>query len=1244
MVRLILLISLVLCVSSARAGSPGIPLVDNKGQWPSHVISGVDVEHGKWFLERQGFTVHQYDLSAITRVHQGEVPVDGTPQIRGHVFRVEFEGSSPSSVVKREGSRPEYFNYFLGNDPSQWAGECRSYNQVILQHIYPRTDLKVYSDGPFLKYDFIVHPGGNAALISLHYSGHDALELEHGRLKIRTSVGEVWEQKPISWQIVNGQKRLIRCEYELNGDRVSFSFPNGYDKSKELIIDPVLIFSTYSGSFSDNFGFTATYDSQGYLYSGSSAFGQGYPTTVGAYQTTWGGGTGSVGLAGTDIALTKYNLTGTGLVWSSFIGGANDELPHSLICNSNDELLMYGTTSSPNFPTTSGAYDVTFNGGSAVSPQGVGVNYINGSDIVVVRFNAAGSALIGSTFLGGTANDGVNNATVLKFNYADEFRGEIDIDADGSVFIASCTYSVNFPIVGGFQQFLAGSLDGCVVKLNANLTAIIWSTYIGGINDDSAYSAAFDDQGNVYVCGGTKSNNFPVTQGSLFSTYQGGTADGWIARIAANGQSIMQSSYFGSSAYDQLYFVETSSLGEVFVYGQTRAPGSTWVINATWSQPNSGMVVTKLSPNLNQIVWSTVFGSGSGVPNLSPTAFTVDVCGKIYLSGWGGTTNTASNSQTGNVSNMFVTPGAFKTTTTGSDFYLLVLLDDASGVYYATYYGGNVSAEHVDGGTSRFDKRGVIYQSVCAGCGNNNDFPIYPPNAHSPTNNSNNCNNGVFKFDFQAPLTVANFNAPTIGCTNAPIQFNQTSTLASTYLWDFGDGITSDSPNPSHIYTEPGTYTITLTVTNPDACNFQDLIEREIEITFSQTTSLNEVSVCEGGQAVIGPTNPNPTFTYTWIPANFLSGTNVPNPMYTAGTDIDYILLAEHGGCTDTLFQSVQVISLELNVPADMTICDATGVDLTAIWQPSTAGIIWSDTPNFSNVLNEGPQDATITVSPESPTTYYAQVSLGNCTETASVLVNLVSSQTQILGDFIACEGDTISLFVLDPNNSFVYTWSPALGVISGQGTGSIQAVVTEDIVFGVVSETPEGCTSLDEVLIEVSTLTADQLTAFAQPPIIVIGQSSQLQVDPAGYNYQWSPVETLTGANTSNPIAQPLETTTYYVTVADGDCHFSTSLTLRVEDFVCGPPSIYVPNAYTPNGDGRNDVLAVRGNNLTDVYLAIFDRWGEKVYETTVVNVGWDGTFRGRSLDPDVYVYYLRALCAGGQEYEEQGNITLIR
>jgi gliding motility-associated-like protein len=1233
-------------MASAAAAFTGIPLIENKGQWPTSVIASAEVEGGRWFLEKNGMTVHQMDLSLVSAAHGGKTPQAGTPRIRGHVYKVAFSGSSGAKWVRKYEPRQAYYNYFLGNDPAQWGSECQSFSKITLGEVYPNIDMLVSAEATFLKYDFHVRPGGDASRIVLNYSGQDDIKIENGRLKIRTSVGEVWEQQPIAWQIIRREKRYVKCSYVLHDNQVHYEFPEGYDKSHTLIIDPELVFSTYSGSFSDNFGFTATYDGEGYLYSGSSAFGQGYPTTVGAYQTVWGGGDGSFGLAGTDIAVSKYALDGTSMIWSTFLGGANDELPHSLICNADNELLMYGTTSSPNYPVSPGAYDTTFNGGTGFAPQGVGTDYVNGSDIVITRLNWAGSALVGSTFLGGSSNDGVNTATVLKFNYADEFRGEIDLRDDGAVVIASCTYSANFPIVSGFQNIIGGALDGCVVVMNDDLTSIIWSTFIGGTNDDSAYSAAFDSDDDVYVCGGTKSTNFPTTPQALSTSAPGGTADGWIARIAANGQSLLQSTYFGSASYDQLYFIETTSLDDVYVYGQSLATGNTWVINAAWSQPNSGMVVSKVNPLLNAIEWSTVFGSGDGEPNLSPAAFTVDICGQIYLSGWGGSTNTSSNAQTDDVFGMLVTPGAFQSTTNGSDFYLLVLEDDASGVEYASYYGGGISAEHVDGGTSRFDRAGVIYQSVCAGCGSNDDFPIFPANAHSPTNNSNNCNNGVFKFDFQLPITVANFTAPPLGCVNAPIPFTQTSTFAQSFLWNFGDGTTSQSANPVHVYDETGTYIVTLIVTHPGTCNETDTLSQSITIGESQNFELEDVQVCGDGQVSVGALIPGPGYTFQWIPEDYLSSGTIPNPIFTAGESTDYILLAAHGGCVDTLFQSVDVVQISLSASEDVVLCDGETATLLATFTPANAEITWTDQPGGGNVLNDNPSDADIEVSPDLPATYYVTAAIGSCTLEDEVSVNLVSAQTQILGDFTTCENDTVNLFVLDPNPLFTYEWTPANLVISGQNSSSVQVIVPADTEFTVSSATPEGCTSEDTALVTISELQSGTVSATATPSVIAQGQSSQLAALPDGFNYTWFTSNGTLQPNpgAQNPVVSPMETTTYFLTVFDGECTVNTSVTVRVVDFVCGPPSIYVPNTFTPNGDGVNDFVAVRANNVTEVEFKIFDRWGELVFETDRVDDGWDGVFRDRELDPDVYVYYLRAVCPGGEEYFEEGNITLIR
>jgi gliding motility-associated-like protein len=1237
-----LLMILLSCALSAHEDS-FYDIIENKGQWPASVLYATDVEHGKVFLENAGFTYHFFDLSPITNAHNtGISPVTGSLRAKGHVVKQEFIGANKNAFSQGKGIQKTYYNYFIGNDESSWAGGCRAYSEIDRLGVYAGINFRYYVSDFTLKYDWIVAPNADPSLIQWKYNGAEKIAINNGRLVISTSVNILYEQSPFAYQLIDGEKKFVKCGFVLKNGILSFEM-GAYDRSKELIIDPALMFSTYSGSFADNFGYTATYDSEGNLYSGSSAFGQGYPTSTGAYQVTWGGGDGQGALAGTDIAISKYDASGTFMQWSSFLGGVNDELPHSLICNESDEVIVYGTTSSLDFPVTTGAFDTVFNGGGTFAPNGVGTEYVNGSDIIVTRFNESGTDLVASTFLGGSDNDGVNTSAVLKFNYADEFRGEIDIDDDGNIFISSSTFSSNFPIVNGFQNTLNGTLDACLVKFDSELSEIIWSTFIGGSDDDAGNSVAFASNGEVYMCGGTRSSDFPSLPGALNTNNQGGSADGWIGRISADGSQLLDCTYFGSAAYDQLYFVELDSEDQVHVYGQTLASAFTFVINAAWSEPNSGMLVSKLNPDLSSITWSTVFGTGEGEPNLSPTAFTVDICGKIYLSGWGGTTNTSSNPSTDNTTGMTVTSDAYQSSTDGGDFYLLVLEADASDLVYASFFGGGTSQEHVDGGTSRFDRKGVIYQSVCAGCGSNDDFPIFPANAVSPTNNSFNCNNGVFKFDFQLPLTIADFQVPPVACVNQAVQMENTSLFSATYSWNFGDGGTSNLYEPLHAFLEEGEYEITLVVTHPGTCNGVDTLVRTITIVAPGVSTLEDAFSCNDEPVTIGITNPNAGDTYVWTPSQFISDINDPSPVFTPGVSTDYVLLVQHGACVDTVYQSVEVLNVSVFGSEDLLLCEEGTNTFSATVSPANSEILWSLNPDFSSPLNTDLTQSSIDIDINSPTIVYVQANVNGCLASDEINVDLVSFQTVIEGDFTACENDTVTLSLLDPNPTFEYTWSPANMIISGQGTSEVEVIVPSTTTFIVNSQTPDGCESEDSAVVTVSDLNSSVVTATATPDIIVEGQSSQLLASPAGYSYSWSPASSLNSSTIINPVATPEVTTTYQVTISDGECVAAQNVTVRVVDFVCGNPSIYIPNAFTPNKDNRNDWLFVRGNNITELYFVIYNRWGEVVFETNSQSEGWNGFFKGEPVDPAVFVYYLEATCEGGQTFFDKGNITVI-
>ena len=1228
-----------------------VHFIENKGQWPSQVKFSAATENGRTFFENNAFTHHFFDLSEIAKAHAGK---EFDPIMRGHVFRQVFRNAHPEKVVADAFQQTRY-NYFLGNDPLKWGRDCREAKGFRYQNFYTGIHLHVYQNEFFMKYDWEVQRGASPTQIQWSYEGTDDVRVEDGRLIVRTALGEIVEQIPIAYQIIpmEGEaagnnpplKVRVDCGFVKNGNVISFRVGK-YNPRYAMVIDPELIFSSYSGSFDDNFGYTATYDSQGNLISGSSAFGQGYPTTLGAYQTSWGGGDGQGSLAGTDMAISKYDVSGTFLQWSTFLGGANDDLPHSLICNSNDELIVLGTTSSGNFPVTSNAFDNSFNGGANFAPFGVGVQYVNGSDIIVAKLNVNGNTLEASTFVGGTGNDGVNTAAGLKFNYADEFRGEIDLDANDNVYVASSTYSINFPTVNAFQSSIGGLQDACVFQLSSDLSQMNWSTYLGGSDDDSGFSLAEDNAGNVFVCGGTQSVDFPLAGNGYGQIFNGGNSDGWIAKLNPSGTSLLTSTYFGSNVFDQLYFIETDNADEVFVYGQTRAANSAFVVNASFSQPNSGMLVTKFPNDLSSIVWSTVFGTGGGEPNLSPTAFLVDVCGKIYLSGWGGAVNEYSTTEAGYTTGLLTTADAFQTTTDGSDFYLLVLEADASAVTYASFFGGNISSEHVDGGTSRFDRKGIIYQSVCAGCGGNSDFPIFPPNAVSAINN-NSCNNGVFKYDFQLPLTVANFNAPPLLCEGSTIQLVSTSSLAASVQWHFSDDNSTVFGNSVvHTFNAPGTYTITLTAQNTVTCNAVDTISRTITVVAPIVETLSDVTVCNGVPVQLGQVSADPNAVYSWTPNDGnLSDVSGPLPIFTGSANASYQLLVQHDVCTDTLTQNVIVPQLELTLPNDTALCIPGNIDLDALVSPLSGSLIWSASPDFSNPLNSNTQDLSINVFVNGMQTYFAQLTSEGCTVEDSVSVFMVGDQATIQGDFTACYGDTVSLSVLNPNPTFNYQWQSNAQLLSGQGTSAVEFIITSGTTVSVSAATPSGCFAQDTVQVAVSALNASTINATATPAVVLVGTNVQLNASPvnAGYTYAWTPSFGLNNANIHNPTAFVEMTSTYYVTVADGDCVQQDSVTVRVVDFICGRPTVYVPNAFTPNLDQANEWLYVRGNFITELDFKLFDRWGELVFETQDQSIGWNGYFKGKKVDPAVFVYYLRTVCEGGEIYFEEGNITVL-
>ena len=1311
--------------------SANLKFIENKNQWVKEALFGADVDGGMLFIEKNRLTFNLVLADDVkhSHAHNKYTGTKNSDIIHYHAYQIEFMNCKDAKI-KGIDQAPDYCNYFIGKDKNKWASHAHKYSIVDYKGLYDKINLQIYSSKTYLKYDFIVEPQGDINNIKLNYKGADGIKISNDNLVIKTSVNDIVEMKPYAYQIIDGQVKDINCAYQLDGTIVSFKVDD-YDKNVPLVIDPTVIFATYTGSTTDNWGFSATYDLVGDVYSGGIVNESGYPASIGAYQTT------NLGLW--DVAIIKYDSLGLNRKFATYLGGTECEMPHSLIVNRSNQLLIFGTTGSPDFPVTPNAYDTTFNGGPSVTYDQVLV-YPFGSDIFVSKLSTDGDQLLASTFIGGTDNDGLNFRDYYAYvmmdgndslyaNYADGARGEIITDNLNNVYIGSCTFSTDFPVsTNAFQQTNHGKQEGVVFKLDDNLSNLLWSSYLGGSGDDAIYSIDNDANNDVYVTGGTNSSDYHCTPGAFKTTFQGGSADAFVAHISQNGSTLVASSYYGSPNYDQAYFVRTSKDNYVYIYGQTKAASNTLIYNAAYNVPNSGQFIAKFNSTLDSLKMSTVFGTGNGVPNISPSAFAIDVCNRIYAAGWGRcwggySVNYPWGSVFGTV-NMQVTANAYQPTTDGQDFYMMVLGPNAATLDYATFYGELHSAsslgnDHVDGGTSKFDKKGYIYQSVCASCGGSDAFPTYPnPGAWSNTNNSYNCNNAVIKFNLNNDFAIADFLDPQSSCAPDTVYFVNTSNGA-TYIWDFGDGSpTTTQANPTHIYTHSGIYNIKLITSIIEGCRLTDTLVKQFVVLSDTTYPIADVHICKGDLAQIGiqPTS-DPTILYEWIPTTDITDPTIANPIAGPLVTTDYCLVItkKFNTCKDTLKQKVIVYQLNVDAGNDTLTC-LDSVKLTAHITSGPVSYYWSSNANFSDTLNTNYSDSSVIAHFTTPTYFYVMIKNQWCQGIDSVHVGFGILNNPVNKINPTCYDSCNGQATIIPSGGippYTYQWSngattaTVTGLCAGTYTVTVydvnmcksistitltqptpllvsHAVVNvpcSGVCIGTITETVSGgtapyfflcsngetispfinlcpdtykititdnnhCVAHDsaDILVQSVFLNAK---AWADQDTIYKDLSTTLHVThTSGATYLWTPSNTLSSSTSPDPTAGPSITTTYYVVMTDQwGCTKTDSVTIYVIEIDCMEPYIYVPNAFTPNGDGKNDLLFVRGEKqIENLKFSIFDRWGEKVFETDNKHIPWDGIYNGKMCQPGVFVYYLEATCYNRKTFTKQGNITLIR
>jgi hypothetical protein len=588
------------------------------------------------------------------------------PAASQQVLALQFLGANPAAVVTGVDRQEGTVNYLLGDDAAEWQTNITTFSSILYNQIYPGIDLRYDGAAGQLKGTYIVEPGADPALIRWQYAGAQTVDIDPstGDLRIRVAAGHpLVEQKPVAWQEVRGEVVPVDVRYSTTSNR-SVRFALGaYDPAYPLIIDPTLTYATYLGGSSADYAYDLAVDPQGSIYvTGSTAstdfplagpiqtkrngFGDLFVSKLNAdgslaYSTYLGGndsdvgfgiavdGNGSAYVTGeswssnfpvvnpippndpgiqNDVIVFKLNPAGSTLVYSTYLGGHNSQTGWDIAVNSSGEAFLTGHTFSSTFPVV-----------NAFQPQMKG-----GRDAFVARLNAAGSALVYSSFLG--SNGDLDYGTAIA------------IDGTGHAYVTGQTYLEGFPTVNALQPVSGGFGEAFVTKVSPDGSTLVYSTYLGGEVNERGRSIAVDSQGNAYVTGPTESTNFPTV--NAYQPVKRGYEDVFLAKISPAGSALVFSTYLGGSLPDGNYDVNVAvdSAGSAYLAGNTDSVDfpTANAIQPVFGGNPSDVFVAKFNPQGSALLYSTFLGGTSSNAGLGEYAYglVLDGRGNAYVAGY----------------------------------------------------------------------------------------------------------------------------------------------------------------------------------------------------------------------------------------------------------------------------------------------------------------------------------------------------------------------------------------------------------------------------------------------------------------------------------------------------------------------------------------------------------------------------------------------------------------------------------
>jgi hypothetical protein len=559
-----------------------------------------------------------------------------TLSLGGQPISMHIADADSKATLVPEGSVEGITNYYLG---SRAITNLPHYSSVRSKDIRPGIDVVYHGNERELEYDLVIRPGADVDALRLRFEGSQPVLADNGDIILKTIAGEVRQHKPRVWQEAEGHRTEVECRYALlESGEVGFVLSN-YDRSAELVVDPIISYSTYLGGTNDDRLAGIAVDGSGYAYLAGSTYSSDFPATSGTFQ------------GNQEVFVAKLNPSGTGLVYFTFIGGRSNDFPGGIAIDNAGNAYVTGSTSSIDFPVT--------------------VNYFtSGQHAFVLKLDSTGN-IVYSTALAG---NGVDAGSAIA------------VDASGSAYVAGNTTSTHFPVTAGSFQLTPGGLGDAFVAKLSSTGQIAYATYLGGSGNDFAEAIAVDASGNAFVGGDTSSTNFPATPGAYSTGLRGLFSNAFIVKLNPAGSSLVYATYLGGSSVDFIRGLAVDSAGNCYVTGFTDSsnfPTTPGAFQRSWSGRYAGFV-TKLNPTGTSLVYSTLLGgthsyySASGD---SSVAIAVDLSGSAYVAG---------NSQP---SGFPVTPGALKTMPVflpcceDDDMFLVKLAADGRSLLYSTLLG-----------------------------------------------------------------------------------------------------------------------------------------------------------------------------------------------------------------------------------------------------------------------------------------------------------------------------------------------------------------------------------------------------------------------------------------------------------------------------------------------------------------------------------------------------------------------------